>query len=388
MTSCLRVGVLLVSQRVSVFSRNSVVKAWPSTLKPQTTANLGLYTQSTVPLLRLEKMAREAKIPSLGLAKELAAHEELKAAVEQYSIKPVVDLSLLVDQGQPLGCSTHGVAHNIDLFRVGDQCLSCFVERFPPPAGKEPARKKMKTVHSYSGDSIAFLADDVKHFHELKAALSAGELAESFVRMYHRSGTIANGRCYIAVSRVAGLGLFASQRFAAGDVVTEYGAGLRCARFVRSLGKEALTHARRIPDSDFVRDGRPWAACFEAAVCKLDVAAERKRPAAERTRVLPVDVKALEHVALGRTKTLLLWCAHTGCILCAEQGELPDMLKHSGLGYMSNTAVKAAQNVRIVDVSPRNDGLEPQWMFLVATRTIAAHEEVLSPYNNWDPAVA
>jgi hypothetical protein len=146
-------------------------------------------------------------------------------------------------------------------------------------------------------EQARLLADDVKQFHELEASflkLSTGALAESFVRMYKCGGTIANGRCYVAVSRIAGLGLFAAQSFAKDDVVTAYGGGLRCARFVRSLGKEALTHARRIPDSDFVRDGRPWAAFFEAATRKLDLAAERNLDAAQRTHVLPVDVNDLK----------------------------------------------------------------------------------------------
>jgi hypothetical protein len=64
------------------------------------------------------------------------------------------------------------------------------------------------------------------------------------------------------------------------------------------------------------------------------------------------------------------------------------MVKRSGLGYLSNTAAKAKQNVRIVDLPPLKDGLGTHGMFLVATRAITAHEEILSPYNNGDPAVA
>ena len=65
------------------------------------------------------------------------------------------------------------------------------------------------------------------------------------------------------------------------------------------------------------------------------------------------------------------------------------MLVQSGLGFLSNTAAKAVENnVRVVIKAARKDGLSLQWMFLVAARAIAAHEEILSPYNNWDPAVA
>ena len=73
----------------------------------------------------------------------------------------------------------------------------------------------------------------------------------------------------------------------------------------------------------------------------------------------------------------------------ADSGMFSSMLVQSGLGFLSNTAAKAAENnVRIVAKATRKDGLGPQWMFLVATRATAAHEEILSPYNNWDPAIA
>jgi hypothetical protein len=64
------------------------------------------------------------------------------------------------------------------------------------------------------------------------------------------------------------------------------------------------------------------------------------------------------------------------------------MLKRSGLGFLSNKGDKTAENnVRIVYQASRKDGLDPTWMFLVAKRAIAGHDEILSPYNNRDPAV-
>src|SRR4051794_21511701 len=86
-THLLFICVFLVFIHVCCMCASSVAKTWPSDMKPTTTANLGklgLYTQNAVPLLRLEKMAQEAKIESLGLgiAKELQAHMELKTKVE------------------------------------------------------------------------------------------------------------------------------------------------------------------------------------------------------------------------------------------------------------------------------------------------------------------
>jgi hypothetical protein len=152
-------------------------------------------------------------------------------------------------------------------------------------------------------EQACLLADDVQRFNELKEAMSGGlgsTLTASFVSMYKSSGTIANERCYIAVSRVGGLGLFAAQSFAKDEVVTAYGGGLRTATFVRSMGKDALTHARRVPNSDNVQDGKPWAAFFESASRELalDIVAEQKLDAAQRTRVEPIDVD-LKRVAMG-----------------------------------------------------------------------------------------
>jgi hypothetical protein len=374
-------------------------------------------------------MAHEAKIESLGLAQELQEHMELKTKVEQYSIKPVVEII----SDEPVGCSTPGVPHNMGLFRVGDHCLSCFVERFPPPldaagagkAGKEvkePARKKLKiSHHSYAASTnvvvphgpahaetkkqgsssspaspatallneqqqVRLLGDDVQHYNELNEAMAAGQLTDNFVSMYKRSGTIANGRCYIAVSRIAGLGLFAAQSFAKDEVVTAYGGGLRTASFVRSLGKEAMTHSRRIPNSDNVRDGKPWAAFFDCS--KLDIVAEQQLDAAQRTRVEPIDVD-LARAAKGDffATTLCRSVVHWIFFSVPDEGAVSKMLKSSGLGFLSNNAPRTAQNVRIVDLAPLQDGLGTHWMFLVATRAIAAHDEILSPYNNWDPAI-
>ncbi len=88
---------------------------------------------------------------------------------------------------------------------------------------------------------------------------------------------------------------------------------------------------------------------------------------------------------LVREITLLL--VFIGVCVCAEKDIFPEMLKRSGLGFLSNTGDKADLNVRIADQVPRKDGLGTKWMFLVATRAIAAHDEILSPYNNWDPAI-
>jgi hypothetical protein len=90
-----------------------------------------------------------------------------------------------------------------------------------------------------------------------------------------------NGLVYVALSPLGGLGIFAGKEFARGDVVTEYGGGIRAATYLRSLGSAAKTHARFVPDSLFVRDGKGWAALFECG--ELDQAAERKRESCPMT---------------------------------------------------------------------------------------------------------
>jgi hypothetical protein len=136
-------------------------------------------------------------------------------------------------------------------------------------------------------DAVDWLRHDLEAFLQFKA-LSDLARTRNFCYANKHAGTLTNGLVYIALSPLGGLGIFAGKEFARGDVVTEYGGGIRAAHYLRSLGSAAKTHARFIPDSLFVRDGKGWAALFECG--QLDQAAERKRAASQRTRVLPNDV--------------------------------------------------------------------------------------------------
>jgi hypothetical protein len=54
---------------------------------------------------------------------------------------------------------------------------------------------------------------------------------------------------------------------------------------------------------------------------------------------------------------------------------------------MTNTDVKSRHNVKVVDCDITRDGTLSRELFLIASRDIAKHEEIISPYNNRDSAV-
>jgi hypothetical protein len=80
----------------------------------------------------------------------------------------------------------------------------------------------------------------------------------------------------------------------------------------------------------------------------------------------------------------LLFCL----FVCAETRQVADMLMSSGVGYLSNSSPERKNlNLSVVAMRPRRDVPSPPFLFLVATRAILQHEEILSPYNNGDDAV-
>ena len=137
------------------------------------------------------------------------------------------------------------------------------------------------------------------------------------------------------------LGLFAKARFYKGDVVTEYGGILRSVSEMReSVPREKWTHARRIPGSDYVRDGYDMSLTFD---------------------------RTFQDAISYPTSS--------------------EYVRSHGIGFMANTGSRREINVRIVSCPPRRDGMTPDWLFLVATRRINPGDEIISPYNNLDPSV-
>jgi hypothetical protein len=145
------------NDRVTLAGLRSVAEVWPWTMKPKSTANNSLYTQAAVPWLLLEKTAKQAGLDSLGREAALEYEEQLKAdVVEQHAVHGVQERTL---SDPPTGCATHEphVPHNLDLYHVEGTCLSCWVERFPPPGypkdedggdeAQEPPKKRRKPAH-------------------------------------------------------------------------------------------------------------------------------------------------------------------------------------------------------------------------------------------------
>ena len=125
-------------------------------------------------------------------------------------------------------------------------------------------------------------------------ALHSSSLNPVYSRYMQSTGTLRNGKVYVAVSGVSPsddmppsdsdeefairrtrrtgrrkedwqpmLGLFAGVDFHEGDVVTCYGGALVNADSARRRPKTTWTHIRRIRDSQYVKDGRLFSALFD-----------------------------------------------------------------------------------------------------------------------------
>jgi hypothetical protein len=157
------------NDRITLDGLRSVAEVWPWRMKLTSISNNGLYTQAAVPWLLLEKAAMKAGVETLGRSAALDYEELLKADVEQHAVHGVQERKL---SDPPTGCSTHlpHVAHNLDLYHVEGTCLSCWVERFPPPGYpkpmpkdgdgdgeddvQEPPKKKRKTAHQPAEEAV------------------------------------------------------------------------------------------------------------------------------------------------------------------------------------------------------------------------------------------
>jgi hypothetical protein len=161
--------------------------------------------------------------------------------------------------------------------------------------------------------------------------------------------TLANQLVYLSCVAEDNVGLHAgSQPFNTGDVVSRYG-DLR--RSQRTHNSET-SHSRRSGTPQAVIDGLPGANRIDRG----DLAFRRVQAA------LPPH----ERVHLGP----YVWVP----------GWQKEMIVHGGVGYMANTSLDPTKhNVRLKRVTVAGF-LDNQ--LLVATRHIAAHEEIISPYNN------
>lgn len=114
---------------------------------------------------------------------------------------------------------------------------------------------------------------------------SDDQLHRGYRQRLREVGTVKNKRVYVALSKVATtmaaahdvvpvgapssdrlpnlqLGLFAGQKIKAEEYACEYGGVLEWALKARTQDSHNYTHIRRIPDSDHVYNGRPFALLF------------------------------------------------------------------------------------------------------------------------------
>lgn len=251
--------------------------------------------------------------------------------------------------GGPLVCKTHG--GNVGVFARG-----VYPQKQDLAWRWLDQKLKKKVQEKRAAEAEAAAAAETK---EEKKTKRATKLA----RYEAEAGTLGNGKVYVGIAVLplkedVMLGLFANSAIAKNEIVTEYGGELsNKSDFKKGPGPDK-SHARAIPGTDWVLDGKHYSRLFQ------------------RT-----DVE--------RVKNGTLSVAHAKRIRFFPHGDQETNAKimMSGIGYMSNTAAKSKLNVKIVTVFTGREAMGPPRIFLMATREIEAGEEILSPYNNNDPEV-
>jgi hypothetical protein len=170
--------------------------------------------------------------------------------------------------------------------------------------------------------------------------------------MPDHGGTLANGLVYLSTVHVTSVGLHAgSQSFNTGDVVTRYCDVRRSQRTHNS----DPSHGRRSGTPQEILEGLPFANRIDRGDSAF--------------RLAQIALPPQDRIHLGPYAWL--------------PGGQQDIIINGGVGYMANTNIDPTKhNVRLHQV-PVAGFLDTQ--LLVATRPIAAHEEIISPYNNTDP---
>lgn len=168
-------------------------------------------------------------------------------------------------------------------------------------------------------------------------------------------GTLANGGVFVAVSDLAFpkvmLGLFAGRDYKKNDPVVEYGGVLVDNSVAKADPKSDHSHTADVPDSDFVRNGKPFAAHFPITGDVVEFyKAELRYAVADRTRVEPV----------------------------ADSEQKNNFMRTMGMGFMANT--DTVTNLKIERVDFRKDKLGPTRIILVANKPIKAGTELTLKY--------
>jgi hypothetical protein len=223
------------------------------------------------------------------------------------------------------------------------------------------------------------------------------------------------------------LGLFAARTFEVGEVVTTYGGSLRSALTARAEPPQLHTHTRKIPDSQFVRDGKKWSQQFfighptttlaasasgsgsgsRASVSVIGAALDSKQQKTPRSKTVqsllpassasapaaePVPARPADPQLLARfsAEMDLAPAARTRLQPTGDPYIVPSDVERAaflhkicttGIGYMANTGTSAQWNVAVHDVDPRKDKMGPKELFYVATKRILPFDEIISPYH-------
>jgi hypothetical protein len=158
-------------------------------------------------------------------------------------------------------------------------------------------------------------------------------------------------------------GLYATVQHSAGELVTPYGGLLSHDGDLKRMQQQSPaalslnldSHSRSVPNSSFVLDGLPLACMY-------------RRP-------VPKSAQALAEVLQAGITPLL-----------PSQHDFSDaqlsFFRSSAFGFMANTANKQQCNVRVLYKDVRAGDILYPIPILVATRTIQAGEEILSPYGS------
>ena len=174
--------------------------------------------------------------------------------------------------------------------------------------------------------------------------LSASVTSDRYKHKVKQCGTIANGRIYIAKSVLSSirennddnnnilhdssisapcdrviLGLFANRHYKVNDIVCAYGGVkehgdeliARWKHYMRQPGK--LSHARQIPGSEYVRDGRLWSQAFDRTqfINTDDAVIDLRSPVpvddTDIKQPLSPSTAALHHINVSDSSALYTW---------------------------------------------------------------------------------
>jgi hypothetical protein len=184
-------------------------------------------------------------------------------------------------------------------------------------------------------------------------------------------GTLANGLLFVAISDAGYPGLFANQEFrprsrsdpAAPHRVTAYGGVAGTSKSIRR-GRNCTSHMRTSGTPGGMQDGAPFARLFDRGATTFD-------PQGEQFIIDQLTRPISDRIHLG----IQNWVS----------GTQRSMIESTGIGYMANTHIDRTRwNVKLVGMNVNTEEMMP---ILVATRTIARYDEILSPYNNRDPSI-